>query len=566
MIRFLHITNFALIKDLEIDFERGMTVLTGETGSGKSLILEALALLNGSRASASFVRQGAEKAQVEAILDFTNLPSLRNEFPELLHDHELDEVILRREISKHGRSRCSVNGKLTTITQLNQLTRRLFEIHGQHEQLLLTQPGHFRDFYDRFFGLINLREEMNRHLLRVRELKAERERLASEEKTRSQKLDFMRFQFQQLEEANISPGELDQLERQIKSIESREEISAAVNRSLGALSEAESSDVSALDLIHIALESLKKIKDERVKPVLEKLEGAAEVISEVSFDISRLDQFTSQNDEIGLDELNQRCVEIKALLRKYGPTEEDAKQLYESLKEQLDSSEDFGLRDEELRKQISEMEFKCLKTAEKLSRARKKSAKSLIAPLESILRDFAMPNVKIKMDFPENTTGLELGRAGKLCTAGGLEEMALLISTNEGERLEPIQNVASGGELSRIMLALRALNAKSTSVPVMVFDEVDSGISGSAARAVAEKLSMLSSASQIVCVTHNPSVASEADHHLVVSKYGKEGRTESRVDYIQGVQRESELARLLDGGKASEKGRELAAELLAQSA
>lgn len=563
MLRHIHIQNLALIEDAALELGGGLTVVTGETGAGKTLMLEALGLLAGMRASPSLVRSGADRATVEALFDAPRGGPLAT----LLADHGLEpeeagEVLLRREVLGSGRSRAAVNGRLVPASLLADIAANLIEISAQHEQQRLLLPAVQRDFHDAFARLEPRRAAVERDYHALRQAIDYLEELRAGDRDREQRRDFLRFQVEELEALALTEGELEAIEQECSRLGHLEDLVEQGGCAGAALAESSGGERCVEDLLGMAISSVESMieHDGSLRSVLDSLLEAQEKVSDSSFELSRY-LASLEADPDRLDAVNERAAAIRRALRKYGPTEADAIALQARLTAEAEELENWESSLAEAEKRVAERQATLRKSARELSAARRKAKKRLLRPLVALLADFAMPDVRLDMAFRPVSSGLPIDGT-TLCGPAGAEEVELLFSANEGEAPQPLRRVASGGELSRLMLALRTLSAEWGDVPLLVFDEIDAGISGTAARCVAERLAALGARTQILAVTHNATVASAANDHLVVDKKSGRGKTTSTVSRAEGVRRQGELARLLDGGKRSEKGMALAAELL----
>lgn len=563
MLRHLHIRNLALIEELSLDFSPGMTVLTGETGAGKSIVLDAMALLAGSRSTPSLVRSGADRAAAEAVFEveaggrvallLTNLG---------LEPEVAGEVLLRREVLASGRSRASINGRLVPVSQLAEVASLLLEIGGQHEQQALLEAATQRDFFDEFAKLLPLRGKVSTAYHRVQEAHAALDGLAREDRERAQRRDFLQFQVEELENLGLTVCEQAELEADRSRLSHLEEIGQQGELATILLTEGSQEEGCALDLLGKAVSSVETMAehDPAVRPILEALIDIQSRLGDAGYDLKR---YVSglEADPGRLEEVSDRLDAIKKALRKHGPTEEDAIRNLGSMREELDGLENYEERREQARAALKAATAELDRLARDLSNGRERARNAFVRPLEALLKDFAMPGVRLDVVFRPATGGVPLA-GDRFCGPTGAEEVEFLFCANAGETMQPLRRVASGGELSRIMLALRTLSAERGEVPLLIFDEVDAGISGVAARRVAERLGALGERHQILCVTHSPSVAAAAQNHFLVEKHHRDGRTVTEVLPLEAQDRLEELARLLDGGQISGSGLALAAELL----
>lgn len=566
VLRHLHITNVALIEECALDFGSGMTVLTGETGAGKSLVLDALGLLSGLRATPSLVRTGSDRAIVEAVFDApVGSPAAVCLAEHGIEVDESGEVILRRELLASGRGRASINGRLAPVGQLAEVAATLLEINAQNDQQSLLDPATQREFYDRFAGLDEARGSVRKLWQEAAQAATELEALDQADQSRAQRADFLRFQVDELEALEPRVGELEELEaeaRRLGSIELLQEHGAVASK---ALSGGGDDSHGACDLVAAAAAALGRMaaKDPEVQGLAERLDDIQSRLADATYDMERY-LGSLETDPSRLNEIHSRCDALKKGLRKYGPTESEALARLEQLRAEFDSIDDAEGARRRAEERVAKSRAALAAAARDLSGRRDKARAVFLRPLAALLRDFAIPKVRVDIAFVPVSSGVALGD-GKFCGASGAEEVEILFTANEGESLQPLRRVASGGELSRVMLALRSLDAGDQEGRLLVFDEVDAGISGAAARAVADRLAALGARCQLLCVTHNPSVAAAAGTHLVVEKLEAGGRTIARIAQAEGIARQRELARLLDGGKYTARGLALAEELLADA-
>lgn len=567
MLRYLHVRNFALIEEARVEFQRGLTVLTGETGAGKSLILDALGLLAGMRASPSLVRSGAKRATVEAVFEIaaeSNLTALLEECG--LESEEPGEVILRREVLASGRGRASVNGRLVPLTLLERVSRHLLEIGNQHEQIALLQRDAQQEVFDTFANLIPLRRKFAAAWSETSDLRQELERRKGNDREREQRRDFLAYQVEELEAAALRSGELEELDIEAKRLGNVEVLAGLAGEADGNLNGDDSGGLGARDLLSRAIRAVEQMTnhDPSLEAVLTQLEQGADCLSEATFTLNGY-AGKLEIDPQRLMEVEERITSIRSLLRKHGPSVEDALERLEEMRRELEELNQWDDDGAELTARLARAEEEAARLARDLTAARKKAVPRFVRPLVAILRDFSLPKVRIAVEMNPPSGGVDLG-GGVKCDSRGAETVEILFSANDGEAPQPLRRIGSGGELSRVMLALRTLAGEASRVPLMVFDEVDAGISGQAARHVAERLAALSRQVQILAVTHNPTVASHADQQLLVEKSMEGGRTSTRIHPLDHQQRQEELARLLDGGKLSVRSLALAEELLAKSA
>jgi DNA repair protein RecN (Recombination protein N) len=553
MLEQLFVKNFALVEDLTIDFSDNFNVLTGETGAGKSIIIDALALLLGGRAQSEFIRSGTDKAMIEGVF---HVPS--NHFVwELLTvigiENEESLLILSRELSLNGRNLCRINGRVFTLGQYQKIGLAIVDIHGQHDHQSLLQEDKHLALLDKFGNVEHqqLRQEVKEKYERYLALKRELEELKSSEKERLQKQDYLNFQCKEIKQAQIKPGELEELTKEVKILANAQKINENLHLAYQQLFAGESG-VSAYDLLSKALSNLHDLKewDPSLENLVIQLEPALYLLEETAFQIREYREGLTYSPA-RLEQSEKRLHFLKDLCKKYGPTIEDvllhAQKVEAELEKEFSSAERLKELETEVVKFLEEYNLK----ANVLSQKRKELAEELEAKVTHELLELAMPNVRFAVDFSSN----EL-------SAQGLDQVKFLISPNPGEPLLSVAKIASGGELSRIMLALKTIMAEKDEIGTLVFDEIDAGIGGKAAQKVAEKLEKISQSQQVICVTHSPLIAAIADHHLLLEKEVEKGRTRAIIYVLEEEERVEELARMLGGENSSAELKKHAGKIL----
>lgn len=551
MLQLLHIENIAVIEEADITFHHGFNALTGETGAGKSIVIDALGAVLGQRTSRDLIRTGATKSFVSAV--FTDVPVL-----EVLVEHGIlpddGELLLQREISADGKNICRVGGRPVTVAQLRKIGSALLNIHGQHDgqQLLdeeqhlayLDKFGHVGAAWERYSACYTDMVETEKKIRSYRMDEAEKER----------RLDTLQFQIHELEQAKLTPGEEEQLQERRMFLRNSERYMGAIQGALWSLSGGDDGGgaVSGLREAVGALGSAKTLGEQfsALYNRLEAVQSEAYDIAETLRDMQNTMEFSPHE----LDELESRADRLYRLKKKYGATVEDMLDYLEKCREELDQitfSADIVLR---LEKEWEVKHTTVLSQARQLSELRKSAAKELEERIQDELRQLAMPKVRFSISFAE-----------KEPDATGIDAVRFLMSANVGEELRPIHRVASGGELARIMLALKNVLAENEEIGTLVFDEVDTGVSGRAAQKVAEKLAQVSRKKQVLCVTHLPQLAAMADVHFVVEKGERGGRTFTRVEELDRPRRCEELARLTGGEKITDAMLAGAEELIASA-
>ena len=551
MLSLLHIENIAIIESADISFNSGFNVLTGETGAGKSIVIDAISAVLGERTSRELIRTGAKSALVTAV--FVDVP-----IQSWLEEHGLpveEELLLQREIQGDGRNSCRINGRTATVAQLRELGHQLLNIHGQHDGQQLLDPSCHLGYLDSFGKTQPLLDAFQQAYSTVSELKKKIGGLEMDEAERSRRVDTLTYQIGELERAQLKPGEDEELEQRRQLLRSAGKLTQAIQAAEFALN-GDEDQPGACGLISDAESEVRSAArySAQMDELAEKLAAvlaAADDAQELLRDLSRELDFSPEE----LDQLESRLDVLYRLKKKYGPTVEDMLNYLERCKQEL---EQIQVSDDTIADLKIELE-KAYKMARKhgraLSKARQEAAAALQGRVQDELRQLDMPKVRFETEFQPIA-----GEDGMDHT--GMDQVQFLMSANLGEALKPIQKVASGGELARIMLALKNVLAEDDGIGSLVFDEVDTGVSGRAAQKVAEKMSDVAAHKQVLCVTHLPQIAAMAHTHFSVQKGERDGRTYTRVEQLDAEGREAELSRLLGGAEVTENLRKTARELL----
>jgi DNA repair protein RecN (Recombination protein N) len=543
MLRFLRIRNFALIDQLEVHFQEGFNLLSGETGAGKSIIVDALELLSGSKASAEMVRTGESRAIVEAIFEM----DIRTDLDRLGLDAEGDELIVRREISSDERNRVYVNNQPTTVSSLRELAPLLLDIHGQHEQQTLLDASSQLALIDAFAESTALAARVSELFTTAERAEAELAELTAEHTRKSERLDLLTFQHDEIQKADPKPGETESARQRLNVLSNAGKLLEAAARGHETLYESETSVLSMLAQTQRALRDAAQ-HDVRLQPIVEQIETARISIHDISYALrDYADQIEVDPQE--LERLQARLAELERLHRKYGP---DLLDHLQKVRREMDSIGLTESKKEELQAKISSIRQEYGTTATELSKRRRAASNKLEAAVERELKSLAMPHAHFTITWTDLTPG----------RAGGIDRPELLISANPGEQPWPLEKVASGGELSRVMLALRTVLAIDRTQKTLIFDEVDAGIGGKAAETVGQKLKELSFRYQIFCVTHLAQIAAFADHQYRIEKLVLDGRSVTRVEALTGDARIEELVRMMSGSRVTDAARQHVKELL----
>jgi len=543
MLRELYIENFALIDKLTLEFGPGLNVLTGETGAGKSIIVGAVGLLLGARASQEFLRSGYERAVITGAFDCDE--RMYRWLSELgITDAEEGVLLLSREISRSGKNICRVNGKMVTLSIFRELGTRLIDIYGQHEFQKIFSPDQQLVILDDFGGeeLKRVKEDVARHFRLLNSL----ERKISEARRRKEEIrekkDFWEYQLGEIDSANLKEGEEEEIEKEIKILSGAEFLAQESLKAYSLLFDSQGELPSAYDLISEVLASLQEMRtyDPSLAEKVESLEETLYVIQDVA-DFLRNYSEGIEYDPQRLRQLEDRLSLINRIKNKYNKTIAEILQYRDEIAaslEDLHFSDDKLMEMENEREKVQEEYFK---KAAKLSKLRASAGEELASEVVKGLKELEMKNVKFKVEIqPRKNPGEQ-----------GLEEVEFLFSANPGEPLRPLCKVASGGELSRLMLALKSVQAEMDSVPVLIFDEVDAGVGGYTAYKIGQKMAALAASHQVICVTHSPQVAAFSDAHFAIVKDVKRSRTITNVVRLSPDERIGEIARML-GGKEKE--------------
>ena len=560
MLRELHVSNFALIDKLDLSFGAGLNILTGETGAGKSIIIDALGLALGERASGGdLVRTGAERATVEAIFDLTGAPA---EVRERLAaagleagDEEDDLLLVTRELSRgSGKSQCRINGRLMPVSALREIGDGLVDVHGQHEHQSLLAADRHVDILDNWCGkdALALRSEVATQVGKLNALKREREQLLQDARERARTLDLYRFQQEEIVGAKLKPGEEDELAADRLRLANAEKLYAASADGYALLSGGERGGGGALDALNSALAAVEHAAalDERLQPVAEALRGAVSYAEDASHELRVYQEAVEFNPE-RLEEIDTRLDQLRTLKRKYGETVEEIIAYGQELAAKLDRLENAEAREDELNAAIDKAEAALNHTAARLTKARKGACREFARGILSELTDLGMAQTKFEVALEPQPV-----------TSKGADQIEFLLSPNPGEPLRPLAKIASGGEMSRIMLAMKSVMARTGAVPTMIFDEIDVGVGGRTAQTIADKLDSLAQCAQILCITHLPQIASRADTHFLIEKHVEAGRTTVTVASLDTDARVEEIARMLGGSRRSEAVVQHAREML----
>ena len=536
MIHHISIKNFAIIEQTEIVFAEGLNIITGETGSGKSIVIEAISLALGSRADSSYVRTGTDKAVIQ-----------------LSGELDGEEILLTREISAAGKNLCRYNDEIVTLNRLNQIARRLADIHGQYDNQSLLNPDYHIVLVDAYRHDVTerLKEAVQKAYSQYAQIRSQLGSLLSAEKENRRKLDFLRFEADEIEKAALRPGEDQELEDRISLLQNSEKIFENIEKSYGVLTD---SSPSVMDGLRGAMRSVEEIASfssdigavsQEFSDVYYRLEDICRSLRDIK------DRLTFNPEE--LNDAISRLELISSMKKKYGHSIEEVLQYFDSISAQIAVIENFETNKASLEQELKTTAAALRRACAELTDARKESAAQLSDCIQKELVDLNFSDAQLEIRI------LPLEKP----TETGMDQVEILITTNRGEPLKPLTRVASGGEMSRIMLAFKNVISSYDNIPTLIFDEIDTGISGITASIVGRKLKEISRSRQILCITHLPQIAACGDHNYRIHKESDDTSTYTRVEALNPEETVREIARLLGGATITETTLENARELIA---
>lgn len=548
MLQTLYIENIAVIEKSAIDFSSGLNVLTGETGAGKSIIIDAINAIMGQRTSREIIRTGASSAFVSAQFDNVNA-AVRRKLEGFGFDSDEDELLLQRTLSASGKSTCKINGRPATAAMLREIAAGLINIHGQHESYELFSPETHIDYIDRYGRLIPALEDYKEKYKRYLILQKKLNEANSDESSRLSEIDLLSFQSKELFDADIQIGEEEALDSERSALMNFEKLSSLLNRAHMLLSGEDNSGCELVDMAANAMQSAANYSADyeeisnTLTDVYYNLRDCAELVSDA------LDNLESDPER--LEEIEERLDLINRLTRKYNCTADELPALAEQMQSRLEELLNYDRNRDELIAACKAAREEAEQSALALSNNRRKTAAEFAEKVKAEMSFLNMPNVELVPFFEESALSPK-----------GMDKMELLISANPGETPRPVAKIASGGELSRMMLAIKTVLAGTDTVDTLIFDEVDTGISGSAAEKVGLKLREVSSERQVLCVTHQAQIAALADHHYLIKKQVEQGRTFTEVQPLDHDGRVNELARIIGGVNITDAARSHAEDML----
>ncbi len=546
---------------------KGLNLLTGETGAGKSIIIDAINGILGERISKDFIRTGKDKALIEAVF---NVKGSRVEARLIDYGIEPEEdgtLIISREFTAAGKNACRINGKLATVSMLKELGELLIDIHGQHDNQSLLRTESHVVLLDSFSGtkIQSMKSGYREKLSQYKHLKNKLKELSGSPAERERRIDLLKFQIDEIKSARLKNGEEEELNKQRGVLSNSEKIMNSLSASYELLSTGGRSGSSGIDLLNEALSELSGIAryDDKFEDLGKRLKDVTYILDDIIEDIRKEKDGMEFTPEL-LEQVEERIDLIYRLKRKYGGTIGEILEYLSNAELELDQILKSEETASEYEKQLKKLDDELFKAAEELNRERQAAAEILESKICSELEDLEMKRAQFKVNI-EFEGSIDAGRE-RPYSSNGLDKVEFLISPNAGEPLKPLSKIASGGEMSRIMLAIKTILADCDDMPTLIFDEIDIGVSGRAAQKVGEKLSLISGNHQVLCVTHLPQIACMADEHYLIEKVTEVESTETQVTHIEGKSREAELARLLGGANISEITRKHAAEMLENAA
>lgn len=552
MLNHLSIKNVAVIDRLGVDFHSGVSVLTGETGAGKSIIIDSINMILGDRANKGLVRYGSDKAVVQAVFDADE-----SVIP-ILEENDIDaddgQIVITRQLTGEGKSVARINGMVVTLNVLRDIADKLINIHGQHDSQALLTPAKHISFLDAYAVNDEYIRKYRECLKRKRETEKKIQSLEMDEQEKMRRIDLLEYQVDEISKAELEKGEDEELKEQREIYANAEQITGAVAE---AYMNIYGGDEAAYDSISAAVDALAAVNgvNPKLKSMYEALSGVMYSLEDVAHEVKEFGD-SVEFDEQALNDVEERLDLISKLKRKYGAEIEDILKYLETARKDL---EDIKLSDErtnELKEELYSIVSELQGYGKELSKRRAKYAEVLEKGIEQSLHELNMERSKFKVNIETSDEFYE----------NGMDRVEFLISTNPGEPLKPLVKIASGGELSRVMLAIKSILADSDNVDTLIFDEIDTGVSGRAAMSIAKKLSEIGRGKQVICITHLPQLTAAADNHYLIQKNTEGEMASTTLTELDGEQREIELARIIDGGEVTELALSHAREMLAKNA
>ena len=566
MLRCLEVQQFALVEHLRVEFDEGLNLLTGETGSGKSILVDALSLLLGEKAHTAMIRTGADKAVVTGLFQLVDANELRARLDAAGFEHDSDEIVVKREISQNGKGRTFVNNQLVSVGFLKEIGRFLADIHGQNEQQSLAESDSQLAFVHGLADAEELRTEVRTLYDTWQGVLQRMAFLQNSEQERLRNMDWLKFQLDEIDKVRLKdPDEDKSLAAEHALLVNADKLFQLSSQAYSALYEAESSTTATLKQARRQVEELHRL-DPRCAALLEQLQTARIAVDDVALSLREYSSRIEANPK-RLEEVEGRLADIQRLKRKYGNTVREILTFHEKATRDLASLQASDENLAQLEKDRLSAATRYREAARSLSSKRRAAARVLEKTLAKELAQLAMQRCRFQVAFAEAgpDSGKDHGKPAPWETATGIDQVEFLLSPNPGEDLKPLVKIASGGEISRIMLALKSVRTLDGCGKCLVFDEVDAGIGGQTADVVGQKLKRLSQTNQVICVTHLPQIASYADRHYFIEKRVEKGRTLTRIALLQHEDRVQEIARMISGERKTDSVLKHAAEMLKAS-
>ncbi len=549
MLKHLSVQNYALIDKLEVEFVEGLTIITGETGAGKSILLGAMGLIAGNRADTQALQDKTKKCVVEASFKIKGA-----HFKEFFSANELDyesTTTIRREINPEGKSRAFINDTPVTLVQLKELAEFLIDIHSQHQTLTLNGSVFQLSVVDAFAGHAPVLEEYETGFRKFKVLEKQLNELTAKEAQAKKDLDYFQFQFNELEDANLKGTEQNALEQELETLNNAEEIKSDLSKAALGLSGGEQNLISSLNEIKIILASIAKFKPE-INELSTRLSSAYIELKDISNELESLEQ-DIVHDPKRIELLTEKLDAIYRLQQKHQvKTIEELITIKDDLSNKLLDFNSLEATIEKVKKELETRQKELMVLAKKMSASRKKSIPKIEKEIASLLSSLSMPNAQLKIEHSES----------EVLTSNGLDKVNFLFSANKGSDFKELNKVASGGELSRLMLSIKSLIAQLTALPTIIFDEIDTGVSGDVADKVGIIMDQMAAKMQVITITHLPQIASKGESHLFVYKEDKNNKTYSNIRHLTPAERVQEIAKMLSTGNPTEAAISNAKELL----
>ena len=552
MLKYLHIENIAVIEMCDIEFSRGFNVLTGETGAGKSIVIDSINAVLGERTSKDLIRSGCDSAEVTALFGDLKRENLKTLEENDIFPDEDGNILITRRLSLSGKGIIKINGKPFTASQLREISACLINIHGQHDNQALLNPEKHCDFIDAVANNGDLREKYYNCFKNLNKIRKELNSLNIDEDEKARKTDLLKYQINELQTADIKVGEIEELKAKLQVAEEYEANLKAFSATSGILAGNEDTNGVVTNL-KIASKLLGNLQNEKAQKCFSEISELIDRTEEISAEIRNFAEGLSENYQ-NPDEINERLDFLYGLMVKYGNSEEKMLEFLQNAQNELESITFADNRAEELAKELETAKENLVLAGETLSESRKRASEKFSKDVSSVLEQLNMSGVKF-------VTQVEKGRY----TAKGCDCVEFMISANKGEDVKPLHKIASGGELSRVMLAIKSCLLEGDYVPTMIFDEIDAGISGYAADKVGIQLRRVAEKKQVICITHLAQIASMANNHLLIEKTVENNRTKTSVTPILGEERIKEIARIMSGKEITENIYNSAKELLDRS-